>query len=413
MAASGHRPRGGRSSFRAAREENGIGTVTCHATYLINLGATDDTVYSRSVEALRKTMLTAQAYGADGVVFHLGSHLGRGLDAALHQVIPAMQIALGEGNKRSRTRLLIENSAGAGNTMGLTIEDIARVIDELGRPRRVGVCLDTCHLWATGVDIRDPGRVDDLVSELDERIGLDRLMCLHVNDAALPLGARRDGTPIPETASSEASSGSSSATPGSRTRPRSPSRPAPAPTGPTSPPWRRSAACTGPASAGMPVLDIGASAPLSEDELTFRYTRSGGPGGQHVNTTATRVELVFDVAGSPALTDAERDLARRRLRNAARLGGTAPHRRPGRAQPGAQPGDRDRPVLRRDARGAASAAAPTPPDPAHPRRARGAARREAPARHPEAAAQTSTRFRRLDGSRPLSSGHDVAAALRG
>jgi ribosome-associated protein len=65
----------------------------------------------------------------------------------------------------------------------------------------------------------------------------------------------------------------------------------------------------------MPVLDIGASAPLSEDELTFRYTRSGGPGGQHVNTTATRVELVFDVAGTSALTDAERDLARRRLRS--------------------------------------------------------------------------------------------------
>ena len=178
--------------FRAARREHGIGTVTCHATYLINLGATDDSVYSKSVEALRKTMLMAQAYEADGVVFHLGSHLGRGLDAALHQVIPALQIALGEGRKRSKTRLVIENSAGAGNTMGLTLEDIGRVIDELGRPKRIGVCLDTCHLWATGIDIRDPACVDELVGELDERIGLDRLVCLHVNDAALPLGARRD-----------------------------------------------------------------------------------------------------------------------------------------------------------------------------------------------------------------------------
>jgi deoxyribonuclease IV len=178
--------------FRAARRRHGIGTVTCHATYLINLGATDDAVYSKSVEALRKTMLAAQAYEADGVVFHLGSHLGRGLDAALHQVIPALQIALGEGKARSRTRLVIENSAGAGNTMGLTLEDIGRVIDELGRPKRIGVCLDTCHLWATGIDIRDPARVDELVDELDERIGLDRLVCLHVNDAALPLGARRD-----------------------------------------------------------------------------------------------------------------------------------------------------------------------------------------------------------------------------
>jgi len=178
--------------FRAARTEHGIGTVTCHATYLINLGATDEDVYSKSVEALRRTMLTAQAYAADGVVFHLGSHLGRGLDAALDQVIPALRAALNEGKKRSRTRLVIENSAGAGNTMGLTLEDIARVIDELGRPKRIGVCLDTCHLWATGVDIRDPVCVDELVSELDERIGVDRLVCLHVNDAALPLGARRD-----------------------------------------------------------------------------------------------------------------------------------------------------------------------------------------------------------------------------
>ena len=179
-------------AFRAARVENGVATVTCHATYLINLGATDDAVYSKSVEALSKTMLAAQAYAADGVVFHLGSHLGRGLGAALHQVIPAMQVALGAGSKRAKARLVIQSTAGAGNTMGLTIDDIARVIDELGRPKRVGVCLDTCHLWATGVDVRDPARVDDLVSELDERIGLERLLCLHVNDAALPLGARRD-----------------------------------------------------------------------------------------------------------------------------------------------------------------------------------------------------------------------------
>jgi deoxyribonuclease-4 len=178
--------------FRAARAENRIATVTCHATYLINLGATDDAVYSKSVEALRKTMLTAQACEADGVVFHLGSHLGRGLDAALHQVIPALRVVLGEGDPKSPTQIVIENSAGAGNTMGLTIEDIARVIDELGRPKRVGVCLDTCHLWATGIDVRDPGCVDELVSELDDRIGLERLLCLHVNDAALPLGAHRD-----------------------------------------------------------------------------------------------------------------------------------------------------------------------------------------------------------------------------
>ena len=178
--------------FRTARTKARIAAVMCHATYLINLGATDDAVYTKSVEALRATFRAAEAIDADGVVFHLGSHLGRGLEAALHQVVPAIQGVLAEADAESTTRLVIENAAGAGDTMGVALEDIARVLDELGRPERMAVCLDTCHLWAGGVDVGDPGRVDELVDELDERIGLDRLVCLHVNDAALPLGAGRD-----------------------------------------------------------------------------------------------------------------------------------------------------------------------------------------------------------------------------
>jgi deoxyribonuclease IV len=183
---------GAEAAFRAALPASGVGAVFCHATYLVNLGATDDAVYTRSVRAVAATLAAAEALAADGVVFHLGSHLGRGLDAALHQVIPALQVVLGGADPGSATRLLIENSAGAGATMGTTVAEIARVIDELGRPERVGLCLDTCHLWACGVDVSDPVAVDELVGEVDERIGLDRLACLHVNDAVLPLGARRD-----------------------------------------------------------------------------------------------------------------------------------------------------------------------------------------------------------------------------
>jgi deoxyribonuclease IV len=177
--------------FRRERSRARIAAVACHATYLINLGATDDTVYHRSVRALRDTMAAARLIEADAVVFHLGSHLGRGLDAALHQIVPAAEIVLGDAGD-GPTWLLLENAAGAGGTLGVTIEELARVLDELGRPPRVGVCLDTCHLWASGVDITDPARVDALVDELDGRIGLDRLRCLHVNDSALPLGANRD-----------------------------------------------------------------------------------------------------------------------------------------------------------------------------------------------------------------------------
>ena len=176
--------------FRTSAREADIEAV-CHATYLINLAATDGTTFERSMAALGTTVEVAGRIGASGVVFHIGSHLGRGLDRALEQVVPALDVVLGERGD-SRTWLLLENSAGPGGTIGVGVDELARVIDELGRPERVGVCLDSCHLWASGVDVADPGCVDELLAELEDRIGLERLRCLHVNDSALPLGTNRD-----------------------------------------------------------------------------------------------------------------------------------------------------------------------------------------------------------------------------
>jgi deoxyribonuclease-4 len=178
--------------FRAARKPSRVAVVVCHATYLINLGASDREVYQKSVGSLHDTMAAAQAIEADGVVFHLGSHLGRGLDAVLPQVTEALAGVLEAADPESATRLVIENSAGAGGTMGVGLDEIERIVDALGRPERVGVCLDTCHLWASGVDITDPDRVDALMAEVDGRFGLERLACLHVNDAAVALGSQRD-----------------------------------------------------------------------------------------------------------------------------------------------------------------------------------------------------------------------------
>jgi deoxyribonuclease-4 len=178
--------------FRAARKPARVKVVVCHATYLINLGASDPEVYGKSVQALHDTMAAAEAIAADGVVFHLGSHLGRGLDAVLPQVTEAMAGVLAAADPASATQLVIENSAGAGGTLGVGLDEIDAVFAALGRPARLGVCLDTCHLWASGVDVTDPGRVDALMSEVDERFGLERLTCLHVNDAAVALGSNRD-----------------------------------------------------------------------------------------------------------------------------------------------------------------------------------------------------------------------------
>jgi deoxyribonuclease IV len=176
--------------FKSRRAEAGLDGVVCHALYLINLAAQDDAVYEKSVAALVNTVQVACAIEADGVVFHVGSHLGAGLDAGLERAVPALQRALEHCSET--TWLLIENSAGAGGTLGRSVAELARLVDDLGRHPRVGICLDSCHLWVSGVDVTDPAALDACLDEVDETIGLDRLRVLHLNDAAAELGSNRD-----------------------------------------------------------------------------------------------------------------------------------------------------------------------------------------------------------------------------
>ncbi|MEX2645037.1 MAG: deoxyribonuclease IV [Gaiellaceae bacterium] len=175
--------------FRERREELGIGAVFVHSLYLVNLASPKDDFYEKSVSVMRSTMETASAIDADGVVFHLGSHLGSGFEAGLERAVPALEQVAELCSER--TWLLVENSAGAGGTVGRSVEELATIVDRLRHPR-LGICLDTCHLWVSGYDVTDPDAVDRLVEEVDATIGLDRLRLLHVNDAAAPLGSNRD-----------------------------------------------------------------------------------------------------------------------------------------------------------------------------------------------------------------------------
>jgi len=176
--------------FRERRQEAGIGGVVCHALYLCNLAAPDDAVYEKSVLAMRNTMEVACGIGADGVVFHVGSHLGSGFEAGLERVLPAMELVVELCS--DETWLLMENSAGAGGTIGRSIEELATIWERLDRHPRLGVCLDSCHLFVSGIDVRDPAALDACLDELDSAIGLDRLRALHLNDSAAPLGSNRD-----------------------------------------------------------------------------------------------------------------------------------------------------------------------------------------------------------------------------
>ena len=176
--------------FRERRKEAGIGAVLVHAVYLCNLATKDRTIYGKSRATMRSTVDTACAIEADGVVFHVGSHLGAGLKAGVKRCVPALREVLDGCSEQ--TWLLLENSAGAGGTIGRSIDELAIIVDALDRHPRLGICLDSCHLYVSGIDVGEPDTLAATLAEVDDRIGLDRLRALHVNDAAAPLGSNRD-----------------------------------------------------------------------------------------------------------------------------------------------------------------------------------------------------------------------------
>jgi len=176
--------------FKERRAEAGIRGVVCHALYLVNLAAPNDEIYEKSIATMRATMDAASAIEADGVIFHVGSHLGAGFEAGLDRVVSAMRQIL--ERCQGDTWLLMENSAGAGGTIGRSLEELATLVDRLDAHERLGICLDSLHLYVSGYDVTKRNVVDAVVRQVDDTIGLERLRALHVNDSAAALGSNRD-----------------------------------------------------------------------------------------------------------------------------------------------------------------------------------------------------------------------------
>jgi deoxyribonuclease IV len=176
--------------FTARRRETGIGGVVCHALYLCNLAAPDSVIYEKSVQTMCATVDTASAIGADGVIFHVGSHLGAGVEVGLERAAAGLARILEhcEGD----TWLLMENAAGTGATIGRSLEELSALFERVDGHPRLGICLDSCHLYASGYDVTDADSVDALAREIDSSMGLDRLRALHINDSETPLGSNRD-----------------------------------------------------------------------------------------------------------------------------------------------------------------------------------------------------------------------------
>jgi deoxyribonuclease-4 len=184
-------------AYREAQANHPSVTDTfCHATYLINLATPDEELYEKSVACLISNLSTGRGMASSGVVLHVGSHKGAGFEAALPQMAEAFKRALDAADSAppgvKDCPILIENAAGADGPVGRSFDEIKALIDATGGDERIGMCIDTQHLWASGVDYSTTHATNKLVKEIDMGIGMHRLRCFHLNDSKIELGGNRD-----------------------------------------------------------------------------------------------------------------------------------------------------------------------------------------------------------------------------
>ena len=177
------------ASFNEKAQEADITSVFFHGVYLINLGTEKEEQLDKGVDSLVSHMSLASDINAGGVIFHLGSHKGRGFDGVLPQVVSAMSHVL--MNTPEDTWLIVENAAGMGNHIGAGFGEIGQVVQRLADDR-VKVCLDTAHTFAAGYNIANPSGIEDAMNEFDSEIGFDKLVAVHANDSKIPLGGGKD-----------------------------------------------------------------------------------------------------------------------------------------------------------------------------------------------------------------------------
>jgi deoxyribonuclease IV len=175
--------------FRERMADGPIESLVIHAVYLINAASKDPGIREKSLASLTQALRVGDAIGADGVVFHPGSTVGEPHDEAIERVGEAIRHVLAESE---RCPLLLEDTAGAGATLGRDFAELAKLIELGGGGDRLGVCLDCCHMFASGYDITTADKLSEVIDECGSIVGLERVRCLHVNDSAVALGSNRD-----------------------------------------------------------------------------------------------------------------------------------------------------------------------------------------------------------------------------
>jgi len=175
--------------FRQGRERAKIAPLAIHASYLINLAATDDALFGKSISALEEELERGDQLGADYLVVHVGSSAQGGLKFGITRVVEALKRVK---TASVQTRLLLENTAGERGDIGSKMDELGEILSRLGRDPNIGLCLDTCHAFAAGYDISHRKGVEAWVKGIEATVGLNRVKLFHVNDSKKGLGCRVD-----------------------------------------------------------------------------------------------------------------------------------------------------------------------------------------------------------------------------
>jgi deoxyribonuclease-4 len=179
------------AAFRKAVKQTDIRPVAIHCSYLINLGSSVEKTKVSSREALVKEIERAGALGVQFIVLHPGAHVGGGVEAGLSLIADGIRSAF-ETTEGSKVILLLETAAGAGTTLGRSFEELRELDRKIGMPDRLGYCIDTCHIFVSGMDFRTEKGYEVVMGHMEETIGSSRVFLFHLNDAMLDLGSHRD-----------------------------------------------------------------------------------------------------------------------------------------------------------------------------------------------------------------------------
>lgn len=177
--------------FRAAHAASGVEPLFAHASYLINLAAANEEFYAKSIVAMVDELVRAERLGVLAVVLHPGAHVGRGGEQALDQIARSLDTIHAQ-IPDCPTITLLETSAGQGSCVGCTFEELATILRTIDAPDRVGICIDTCHIFSAGYDIRSADGYERIIDEIDRVAGLHNIGLFHLNDSKKGLGSRVD-----------------------------------------------------------------------------------------------------------------------------------------------------------------------------------------------------------------------------